>query len=65
MVTPKGVWDAAPRSEGGWWACSYTSRSASITSLVEVNEPGAADFRRSAGYTRNPNTERYTKDLTR
>jgi ribosomal protein S18 acetylase RimI-like enzyme len=34
-----------------------------ITSLVFVQEPGAADFWRNAGYEPDPSTSRYTKNL--
>jgi GNAT superfamily N-acetyltransferase len=34
-----------------------------ITSLVFVQEPGAADFWQRAGYRPDPATERYTRDL--
>lgn len=34
-----------------------------ITSLVFVEEPGATDFWRSAGYAPDPATARYAKDL--
>jgi ribosomal protein S18 acetylase RimI-like enzyme len=35
-----------------------------ITSLVFVEEPGAADFWRSVGYQPDPATARYAKNLT-
>jgi ribosomal protein S18 acetylase RimI-like enzyme len=35
-----------------------------ITSLVFVDEPGAADFWRNVGYTPDPATSRYTKNVS-